>query len=123
MAVLRARVLARRHLDVLEAGADRSYGPAQVAPRARHARALARHRLALRHVDDRGWPWRVRARERVRQRRRAELGLADELDRDAVDQVGQRLDGAASHQRESKPREAHAFILVALAEREQVERL
>jgi hypothetical protein len=112
MAMRRRGVLAGEHLHVLDPGGDRAGRAAEVAPDPGHARSLDPHRLDVLYIDDRGWPWAGRVRERWG----SQLGLADVLDREPVDEPWQRLDCARADERQAQSREAHALVLVALAE-------
>ena len=119
VAVRRRGLLAGDDLHVLDPGLDRPGGQAEVAAGAGDAGALDGDRLDVLDVDDRRWPRRGLGGER----RRPELGLEDELGRQAVDRPGQRADQAAADVRHPEPREADVLVVAALAEGQHVERL
>ena len=116
VAVLGARELAGRHLDVLQAGRDRARSAAEIAPRALELAVAPRVGLDGVEIHDRRG-----TRARLGERRRPGGGLGVELRRVAVVVAGRALDDPVADPREARAREARRLVLVAPPEREHVE--
>ena len=98
--MLRRAILAGGDLDVLDAGGPRARCLAEVPPDRLHPGVAERGAGHGAHADDRRGTW----TRLVRQLGRAGLGLANELDRRALEHPVIRLDRPPAHERHPEPR-------------------